>query len=741
RRPQLRRDQPRAGDAPRVGDRRAQARERRVGAVSASFFDFFDARPALGRFFAPEEDAGEVPAGVISYAWWQRRFGGHPDVVGRTVKIRNTSLVIVGVAAPDFIGESNGLPQDIWVPMRLQPRVLPGVDWLHEQPPDKMMWLHVFGRLKPGVTQAQAEAQANSILQTNLKAFYGEAATTSNADLLDQRVTLYPGARGMSATVDQFTTSIAILVVALVILLLIACGNLANIALARAASRHIEMAIRASLGATRASLVRQLLVESFLIAAIGGTASIVVTSLAHRGLVSMLRQSEPGLLIEFSLDPMVVSFAIVAALVAALIIGLLPAWHLSRGVSGARHGNEYLRAVSSPREVRTGRWLVCGQLALSLPLLVVAGLLVQSLSNLRHPVLGFESEKLMLAQINIGELVQTPGRRDRVLREIQTGLRQLPNVETTSYSQLGIFGGGMSTAAIEIDGRATADGREVALDRVGADYFAALGISIRAGRDIRESDSATSQPVCVINEAFSRRFFAGRDPIGRRVSTIEPDGSRVAHQIVGIAADAHTHGLRRAVEPRFFVPAEQRRSLSNGRTFLIRTRTADASLASLVRDSVESVDPATTLVSLTDMNQEVEEQTTEDRTVAVLAFVFAGVAVALAAIGLYGVLSFAVARRRREIAVRMALGAWSRHIVTLILRENVRLAVAGLSAGGVFTYFASRLIGARLYGVTGYDPLTLSAAVALLLLVAGIAAFVPARRAARLDPLTALRNG
>jgi predicted permease len=713
----------------------------RARLVSSGFFNVLGIRPALGRFFTSDEDAGRTPVGVISYAWWQRRFGGRADVLGRTVTIRDTTLVVVGVAAADFNGESNGLQQDIWVPMQLQPQVLPGADWLHEQPPDKVMWLHVFGRLKPGVTQAQAEAQVNSILQANLKAFYGDTATATGADLLDQRVQIYPGARGISAAVDQFTSSIALLVAALVILLLIACGNLANIALARAASRHLEMAIRVSLGATRVSIVRQLLVESLLIAAIGGAASIVVATVAQRGLVSMLQQSEPGLLIAFGPDPAVITFVIVAALVAALIIGLLPAWHLSRSVSGAPHGNEYLGAVNSPREVRTGRWLVCAQLALSLPLLVVAGLLVQTLSNLRHPVLGFEREKLMLAQINLGELVQTPARRDRVLREIQMRLRQIPNVETTSYSQLGIFGGGRSTAPIELEGSTTADSREVALDRVGADYFSALGIPIRAGRDIEESDDAASQPTCVVNEAFARRFFAGLDPIGRRVSTIEPDGSRVAYQVVGVAADAHTHGLRTAVEPRFFVPAEQRRSLANGRTFLIRTRTTDASLASLARDAVEGVDPAARLVSLTDTNQEVDEQTTEDRTVAVLASIFAGLAVVLAAIGLYGVLSFTVARRRREIAVRMALGAWSRQIVTLILRENVRLTLGGLSAGGVLTYFATRLIGSRLYGVNGYDPFTLSAAVVLLLLVAGIAAFVPARRAARLDPLTALRNG
>ena len=347
----------------------------RARLVSSGFFDVLGIRPALGRFFTPDEDAGRTPAGVISYAWWQRRFGGRPDVLGRTVTIRDITLVVVGVAAPDFIGESKGLQQDIWVPMQLQPRVLPGADWLHEQPPDKVMWLHVFGRLKPGVTQAQAEAQANSILQANLKAFYGDAATASGADLLDQRVQIYPGARGMSAAVDQFTASIALLVTALVILLLIACGNLANIALARAASRRLEMAIRVSLGATRLSLVRQLLVESFVITAIGGAASIVIAIVAQRGLVSMLQQSEPGLLIEFEPDPTVITFAIVAGLTATLIIGLLPALHLSKDLSGAPHGNEYLGAVTAPREVRTGRWLVCAQLALSLPLLVVAGLL------------------------------------------------------------------------------------------------------------------------------------------------------------------------------------------------------------------------------------------------------------------------------------------------------------------------------------------------------------------------------
>jgi predicted permease len=713
----------------------------RARLVSSGFFDVLGVRPALGRFFTPDEDAGDTPAGVISYAWWQRRFAGRRDVLGHTVTIHDTTLVIVGVTAPGFIGGASGVPQDVWVPMRLQPRVLPGADWLHEQLPDKIMWLHVFGRLKPGVTRAQADAQANNILHANLEAFYGTVAAGNREQFLDQRIQLYPGPRGMSAAVDQFSSSIALLVAAAAILLLIACANLANIALARGSTRHTEMAIRVSLGATRASLVRQLVVESLVVASIGGAASLIVANLAHRGLVSMLRQSEPGLLLEFSLDPAVVSFALVAALGAALVIGLLPAWHLSKTVQESPRGNDYLGATGSPREVRTGRWLVCGQLALSLPLLVVAGLLVQTISNLQHPVLGFESDRLMLARITLGDLAQNPARRDRVLRDIQARLRRIPNVEAASFSQLGVFGDGMSTAPIQVDGRIADDGRDVALDRVASDYFTALGIPIRAGRDIEDADDTTSQPVCVINEAFARQFFAGVDPIGRQVSAIEPDGSGSAYQVVGIAADAHIHGLRRAVVPRFFLPAEQRRSLGNSRTFIIRTRTADPAVASGVREVIDHADTSITLADLTDTTQEIMRLTTEDRTVAMLALVFAGIAVVLAATGLYGVLSFAVARRRREIAIRIALGAWSRQVVGLILRENVLLTFTGLAAGGGLTYFAARLIESRLYGVSGSDPLTLTAAAALLSLIAAIAAFVPARRASRLDPLTTLRNG
>jgi len=385
--------------------------------------------------------------------------------------------------------------------------------------------------------------------------------------------------------------------------------------------------------------------------------------------------------------------------------------------------------------------LVAAQVALSLPLLVSAGLLAQTIYNLQRTELGFHAEQLLLARVDISDLVHDTARRDRVLRELQNRIRAIPGVEAASFSLVGLFSGGISTAAIEVGGSAStaAASRDTALDRVGADYFMTLRVPVLAGRDISQRDRADTQKVCVVNQAFAQQYFGSRNPLGMRVTTIDDD-VRTTYEVVGVAGNARTQSVRDDVESRFFVPAEQRPTQATSRTFIIRAESTPR-VTTAVREAMSSVDPALTMseINLSSIDEQMEPFIADERTTARLAVVFGTVALILAAVGLYGVLSYGVTRRAREIAIRMAVGAEAGGIIALVLRETARLIMAGLLIGGVLAYAVSRAIESRLYGVTARDPLTLILAMGVLLLAATAAAYFPARRAARVDPLTALR--
>lgn len=708
--------------------------------VSGGFFGVLGVHPAIGRLFTTTEDHGAPAYAVISHAYWQLRFGGRPDVIGKTLIVRDTPVSIVGVAPAAFVGETNGQQPDLWLPLGLQPRVLPGGDWLNEKPPDKVMWLHVFGRLKPGITYAQAEAQANAVFQTGLESFYGAERPH---ELGDQRLRLQPSARGASASRDGLSSSLTMLLASAGVLLLITCANLANLLLARGAARHTEIAVRVSLGASRRRLIRQLVTESLALAAMGGIAAIAAAYAMHGALVRMLQAAEPRFFTGFAFTVPVFVFVLVATLMAALIFGALPAWHMIRAEPGSRLKDNSRGSIGSATELRAGRWLVGAQLALSLPLLVGAGLLAQTVDNLQRPDLGFDTDRLLLAQVDLSTIAQDATRRDRLLRELLARMQRIPGVEAASFSQLGLFSGGLSTATIEVSGSdpASAQAGDSALDRVGTDYFTTLRIPILRGRDVSDSDRGDTYKVCIVNEAFVREHFGGRDPLGTRVTTVD-DGVRTTYEVVGVAGDARTQSVRNAVEPRFFVPAEQRPSSGTSRTFLIRTASTTGSVIPTVLDAMNGVDPRLSRsdLDLTSIEEHMASLTADERTTARLAAVFGTVALTLAAIGLYGVLSYGISRRSSEIAIRMALGAQSRGIIAMILRETGGLVVAGLLVGSALAHVGSRLIASRLYHVAPQDPLTLTLAAGLLLLVALMAAYLPARRASRVEPMTALHQ-
>jgi predicted permease len=717
--------------------------EARGRLVSDGFFQVLGVRSAIGRVFTTAENCADTPCAMMSFSYWQRRFGGRPDVLGKTLMFHKGALTIIGVAPRGFVGETVGQQPDLWLPLHTQPIVLPGIDRLHDTPPDKVMWLHVFGRLKPGVTKAQAEAQANAIFRAGLESFYGGSALGNRRDeFLDQRLEMRPGARGASAKRPEFALSLTALLVAVGVLLTIACANLANLLLARGAARAPEIALRLSLGASRERIVRQLVTESLALAAMGGIAAVAVAYLLHGALMRMLAESDPRFHMSFVIDTRVLIFLVAATVAAALLFGVFPAWQATRVDVGIGLRDQGRGAVGSFGRLRSGRVLVALQLALSLPLLVGAGLLARTVYNLQRADLGFRAAGLLVARVDMQEAGYEGARRDSLLRELRGQFQQIPGLQAASFSQLGVFSGGESSTTIEVEGY-TAKGdhdRNSARDVVGPGYFSTLGIPIILGRDILESDGADGPRICVINEAFARLFFDRRNPIGMRVTSIDDGDTRTAYEIVGVARNAHTQALRGDVKPRYFVAAHQEVSSVKSPTFLIRTATDTPATIGAVRKTIERTDAGLPIISATTIEERIAPRTAQDRTTARLAIVFGCLALALAAIGLYGVLAYGIARRTGEIAIRIALGAQPRRVVSMILRETSGVVGVGLAVGGGLAYAASRLIDSRLYGVAPQDPLTLASATGLLLVVAVSAAYIPARRASRLDPLAALRR-
>jgi len=716
--------------------------------VSGGYFGLLGIDPIMGRVFTPADDHADSPLAVISYDYWQRRFGGRPDVLGRTFTLRNAVFTIIGVTPPGFIGETVGQQPDLWLPLRMQPLVEPGEDRLHETPPEKAMWLQVFGRLQEGVTAARAESEVNAIFKMGLEQFYGGVASPERRhESLDQFLKVRSASNGASETRGDFSTSLTVLMGAVGLLLLIACANLANLLLARGAARKPEMALRLSLGASRGRLIRQLVTESLVLAVMGGLSGLAAAWMVYGALVRMIMQSDRNFQMSFALDPVVLTFTVGVTLAAGLLFGLLPAWQVTRTDAGAALKEQSRGASGSMRRMRWGRSLVSLQLALSLPLLVCAGLLTRSLYNLQHVELGYPAERLLLVGIDSRVAGYDSARSSSLFRELLGRIQRMPGVRAATFSHLGVFTGASSSDRVQVEGFSPKTGKDdtAAWDMVGPDYFSTLGVPILHGREILERDTAGAPRVCVINEAFAKHFFAGRNPLGLHVTGMDEfaSGARaVSYEVVGVARNYRMDTLRDDIEARYYMPITQPLVSDNVKraSFLIRTSSVNTAVLGAIRQAFRQFDPALPITYARTMEEQIAPRTAANRATAQVAVALGCIALVLAAIGLYGVLSYNISRRRGEIAIRIALGAQPGLVIRMILRETSALVAAGVVVGGGLTYAAARWIASQLYGIAPHDPMVLTLAAGLLVVVALSAVYLPARRASRVDPMNALRQ-
>ncbi len=710
--------------------------------VSGSYFQVLSVSPLMGRTFSNEDDRAKAPLVVVSHNFWKNRLSSRTDVLGKRITIRKAVLSIVGVAPEGFHGETSSQNPDLWAPLSAQPEVLPGRDWLHDKTSEKVMWLHVFGRLRSGVTMQQAEGSANAVFKAGLESHYGSVVSeASRREFLDQKLKLRPASAGASQFRGRFADPLQLLLAAVGMVLLISCANVANLLLARGAARRKEMELRLSLGASRSRLVRQLMTESLVLATAGGVAGLGVAYLLQRVLVRLVSEADQSFHMSFSLDPRVLGFTVASTLIAAIVFGLLPAWLGTAANPGAGLKGEGRSSTSSSSQLRWGRMLVAGQLALSLPLLVGAGLLVRTLYNLQHVDLGYAGERLLVLRVDAQTGGYQQARRPQLFDKLAEQIRLVPRVQAVSYSENGLFSGSDSGDEIEVEGykRKGKNDQGSRWDQVGPGYFSTVGVPLIAGREINETDQETSLKVCVINEAFAKLFFEGRNPLGMHITTIFGD-TKTTHEVVGITRNIRTHRIRGEVDPRYFVPLKQPLGDAPQIVFTIRTTGDPDQVLSSARQAINRIDGTLPITQAGSLELRLSQRMAQDRILARLAAAFGLMALALAAVGLYGVLSYGVERRRAEIGIRMALGAEPGRVIGMILRETSWLVVGGLVVGSGLAVAASRLITSQLFGLAPHDPLTLSLAVTVLLLVTFGAAYLPARRAARLDPAIALRQ-
>jgi predicted permease len=711
--------------------------------VSGNFFQALGVRPVLGRAITPADDLapGASPVVMLSTAYWTKRFGAAPSILDRKILVNGQPMVVVGVVPTAFRGLVVGSVPDLFVPIAMKRAVTPTWFGLDDR---RTSWLTVFARLKPGVTTEQANARTRVVFAGLLDDLLRESKRPRESRLGQMlaglRLDLLPAAQGVNELKREFESALLALSGMVGLVLLIACANVAGLVTARAASRQKEIAVRLALGASRRSLVRQFVVESIILALAGGLVGLPLASWLIDGLLSIMGPDMAGVLTS-GLDARVIGFTIAVSVGTGLLFGLVPALQSTRpGVAGVLK-DQAQSVASGTGQARFRRGLVVAQVALSLLLLVAAGLFGRSVVNLLRVDPGFTVSQVTTFQVDPTLQGYPASRVYDFYRDLQQRLRTLPGVLAVGAVSPGPLMNSDRSGNFTIEGYQgkDADDARAAIGMASSGYFKALAVSVREGREFDDQDIQGGRKVAVVNDAFVRKYGQGRPMLGRHVAPGSGDTVVADREIVGIVRDFKHDGLREPVTPTVFFPSPQddRPSLL---TFYVRSGRPTTEVAAAVRRIVHDLDQNLPVFELKPMTDRIDEATTTERLIAVLAAAFGLLATALAAIGLYGVIAYIVVRRTQEIGVRMALGALPREVIGLVMREVAVLVAAGGGVGLVAALGASRLVESQLFGLTARDPVVFVAALASLALVGAAAGFVPARRAAGTDPIRALRR-
>jgi predicted permease len=717
--------------------------------VSGNYFQMFGIRAYAGRMLTPADDRSSAPpVAVMSYRIWQQRYGADPGVIGSTFVINSKVFTLAGITPPGFFGDRlTGDPPDFWLPIGTEP-VLNGLVSILREPGE--FWLYLTGRLKPGVPPAPLQAQLTVELQQWLRTL-PKLEEGDRKDISQQRIILTPGGAGVTELRDQYASGLRMLTVLAGLVLLIACANLANLLLAKSSAARVQMAARIALGATRARLMRQILTESMLLAVLGGASGVAVAFVATRMILLLAFRGALYVPIDATPSLPILAFALGLSLLTGVLFGVAPAWVSSRSQPAeALHG---ATRSTRDRSALPQKSLVVLQAALSLVLLAGAGLLTRSLLNLQNQQFGFQTRGRYIVRLDPSLAGYTMERLPGLYRQLQTQLGAIPGVLSVAYSGYSPMGGDNWSSDISLEGHPPVDYSKVVPPswlRVSPHYFETIGTRLLQGRVINDQDTPASARVAVVNETFARRFFPKQDPIGKRFGIGESNHSR-DFEIIGIVEDTKYQDARGPAYAMFFLPFLQNVPRDNqsaqlaidGSNYLhdieLLVAGQPQDLESQVRRALAEIDPNLTVLSMTSFDEQVVRNFNQDRLLARLTGLFGALALVLASVGLYGVTAYNVARRTNEIGIRMALGADRNNVLSMVLRGAIGQVVIGLVIGIPIALAAGRALSSQLFGVKGYDAGVLAAAVVILAACAAVAGLLPARRAASINPIQALR--
>lgn len=724
--------------------------------VSGTYFSVLGVGTSIGRTFTSEVDrvANGAPQVILTYAYWKQRFAANPGILGKNLTINHHVMTVIGVAQPGFDGVELGSLPKMFIPIVEQPDLGVGNPEMLTERRDR--WVNAFGRLKPGITQAQAKVSLQPYMHSMIEmevqeAAFAHASKYDRDEFLKMTIDVLPGSQGRSYVRRELTTPLWVLMAITGVVLIIACSNLANLLLAKAAGRQKEIAVRLAVGASRMRIVCQLLVETLCLFALGGLAGLAFAFWADRALMALYLPSDSGgLNISTSPDLRILLFTLTITSMTGIIFGLVPALKATKPDVG-RTLKDQAGAVVGSGHAGLRKSLVVAQVSLSLLLLVGAGLFLRSLRNLSDLGPGFPVQRLIGFNIDPSLDGYKPDREKIFLQQLTDSISSLPGVQSVGLAAVRILEDNEWDSSMTVEGYTPArpgDHAEPYMNMISPNYFATLGAPIIAGRDFTPKDNEEvksgpkpddySPTAVMINESFAKRYFKGQNPVGRHIGFGEDPGTKTPMEVLGVVKDIKYTSLRDDIPVQAYIPYLGSHNMGS-MTVYVRTAADPSPLMTDLRAKVRELDATLPVYGMRSTETQIDNSLTTERMIASLSTVFGFLATLLAIIGLYGVMTYTVAQRRREIGIRMALGAERRNVIWLVMRDVLWLVAIGVGVGVPAALALTRMVQSQLYGLTAHDPITLVLATVGLTIVACTAGYLPALRASRLDPMVALR--